>query len=221
MSFELFTTITAYGNQIGFHTKLDENLILNQLKEFDNDWTRYNPRVGLKFPIGMNPGEHINNRWGLSITNINGKLGAGPDLDSLHQYNRENDTNYKEEDFTVKTPVYDMFEEYFAPFEQWLFRCHIIQLRPGGFFPPHVDNYGRSIESFRLFIPLKNCNPPNHYFIEDNQILYFQHGRVYFMNTCKQHLLFNPLPSTTIFIVLNVKLNEDSVDHFLTTEYLR
>jgi len=210
MSFELFNTFTAYGDQIGFHTKLDENIILDQLKEFHNDWAEYNPRTTT-----------VNNRWGLSITNHNGELGAGPDLDSLHQYNKENNTNYIEEDFIIKTPVYDIFKKYFAPFEQWLFRCHVLQLRSGGYFPPHVDMYGTTIKSFRLFIPLKNCNPTNHYFILDNKILYWQHGRMYFINTCKQHLLFNPLPSTTTFIVLNVKLNQDSLDHFLTPTYIR
>ena len=145
MSFELFNTLTAYGDQIGFHTELDENIILNQLQAFYYDWAEYNPRTTT-----------VNNRWGLSITNHNGELGAGPDLDSLHQYNEEHNTNYNEEDFIVKTPVYDIFKNYFAPFEQWLFRCHIIQLRPGGYFPPHVDNHGKTIKSFRLFIPLKN-----------------------------------------------------------------
>jgi hypothetical protein len=44
---------------------------------------------------------------------------------------------------------------------------------------------------------------------------------MYFINTCKQHLLFNPSPSTTLFVVLNVKLTEESVDHFLTSTYIR
>ena len=210
MSFELFNTLTAYGDQIGFHTKFDENVILDKLQEFSDNWAEYNPRTTT-----------VNNRWGLSITNHNGELGAGPDLDSLHQYNSEYNTNYSEEDFVVKTPVYDIFEEYFAPFEQWLFRCHVLQLRFGGYFPPHVDMYGTAIKSFRLFIPLKNCNPTNHYFILDNKLLYWQHGRLYFINTCKQHLLFNPSPSTTTFVVLNVKLNQDSLNHFLTPNYIR
>ena len=57
--------------------------------------------------------------------------------------------------------------------------------------------------------------------ILDNKLLYWEHGRMYFINTCKQHLLFNPSPSTTLFVVLNVKLNQESVDHFLTPTYIR
>ena len=76
MSFELFNTLTAYGDHIGFHTKFDENIILDKLQEFSDDWAEYNPRTTT-----------VNNRWGLSITNHNGELGAGPDLDSLPQYN--------------------------------------------------------------------------------------------------------------------------------------
>jgi len=210
MRFELFNTFTAYGDHIGFHTKFDEHIILDKLQDFFNDWTEYNPRT-----------TDVNNRWGLSITNHNGELGAGPDLDSLHQYNNEHNTKYNEEDFVVKTPVYEIFREAFAPFEQWLFRCHVLRFGPGGYFPPHVDNYGKTINSFRLVIPLKNCNPPNFYFMLENNITYWQHGRLYFLNTCKQHLLFNPLPSTTILVVLNVKLTEESVDHFLTPTYIR
>jgi hypothetical protein len=210
MSFELFNTLTAYGDQIGFHTYFNENVILDKLQEFSNDWAEYNPRTTT-----------VNNRWGLSITNHNGELGAGPDLDSLPQYNDEHNTDYDEHDFIIKTPVYEIFREGFAPFEQWLFRCHLLRFGPGGYFPPHVDNYGKTINSFRLVIPLKNCNPPNFYFILDNKLLYWEHGRLYFLNTCKQHLLFNPLPSTTILVVLNVKLTEESVDHFLTPNYIR
>ena len=43
MSFELFNTLTAYGDQIGFHTKFNEHIILDKLKEFSDDWTEYNP----------------------------------------------------------------------------------------------------------------------------------------------------------------------------------
>ena len=77
MSFELFNTITAYGDQIKLTINNHPDLILDNLKQFDNNWTKYNPRKDI-------------NRWGLSVTNLDGKLGPGPDLDSLYEYNKEN-----------------------------------------------------------------------------------------------------------------------------------
>ena len=162
-----------------------------------------------------------NNRYALSITNLDGKLGPGPDLDSLIQYNKEHNTSIGESDFIVPTPLYDIFAELFEPFKQWLVRCHVIQLRAGGFFPPHIDNHGDVISTFRLLIPLKNCNPTKGYFILEDKILYWNHGFIYFLNTCKQHIVFNPTNSNMTFIVLNTKLNEDSVNYFLDPEGLR
>ena len=118
--FNLYNTILAYGDQI----KLDvyhSSSIISKLKQFDNDWSEYNPRKNI-------------NRWGLSVTNLDGKLGSGPDLDSLYEYNKENKTNYTELDFDVPTPAYNIVSEYCDPFKKWLFRTHFIKLKPGGFF---------------------------------------------------------------------------------------
>jgi len=207
MSFELYNTITAYGDQIPLAISIKYEKVLDKLQSFDNDWTQYNPR---KLP---------NNRHGLSITNLDGKLGAGPDLDSLIQYNKEHGTTIRELDFIVPTPVYDIFAECFEPFKQWLVRCHVLQLRAGGFFPHHIDNYGSDINSFRLLIPLENCNPMKGYFLIENRILNWQHGVLYFMNTCKQHVVFNATSNRNMtFVVLNVLLNEESVNYFLSPE---
>ena len=206
--FDLYNKLTAYGDQYAFNIYVDPQKVLDSLKQFDNDWTQYNPR---KLP---------NNRFGLSITNINGKLGPGPDLDSLPEYNKENNTDLDEKDFVVPTPVYDIFKDCFDPFKQWLFRTHIIQLRPGGFFPSHIDNYGPTIPSFRLFLPLEHCNPQRGYFIIEDRMLHWEHGRMYFINTCKRHLLFNPSFSNMTFVVLNVSLSTESVSYFLQEDIM-
>ena len=52
------------------------------------------------------------------------------------------------------------------------------------------DHYERENKSFRLFLPIYNCNPPFNYFILDDKILHFEHGRMYFLNTCKEHIEF-------------------------------
>jgi len=47
MSFELFNTITAYGDQIELTINNHPDLILNNLKQFDNNWAKYNPKKNI------------------------------------------------------------------------------------------------------------------------------------------------------------------------------
>ncbi len=202
MSFELYNTLTAYGDQFQLNRDLNPYDILQQLKPYEKHYTRYNPRT-------------VNNRWGLSITNLDGKLGAGPDLDSLLQYNKEHNTQLTELDFVTPTPVYDIFKEVLDPIKEHLVRCHVLQLRPGGYFPPHIDSYGTDIDSFRLLIPLENMNPTHSYMIMEDRILHWDYGSTYFVNTCKQHLLFNCGYDNMTMVVLNVLLNKESVGYVL------
>ena len=197
--FNLYNTILAYGDQIKLNL-YHSSSIISKLKQFDNDWSEYNPRKNI-------------NRWGLSVTNLDGKLGSGPDLDSLYEYNKENKTNYTELDFDVPTPAYNIVSEYCDPFKKWLFRTHFIKLKPGGFFPDHVDNIGPNISSFRLIVPIETLNSlDDGYFIYDDKILQWKYNQLYFLNTCKRHTVFNAnLDEDSIFLVMNVKLTKESV----------
>lgn len=207
MSFELYNILTSYGDQFAFNIKVNTKKILSELTQFDNDWAQYNPRK----PV---------NRYGLSLTNYDGKLGPGPDLDSLDEYNIEHNVDISEKDFKVCTPAYDLFKEHFEPFKEWLFRSHIIKLGPGGFFPQHIDNYGMTIPSFRIIVPLKNCNPMNGYFLLEDRILNWEYGRLYFMNTCKRHTVFNSSMKDMLFVVLNVELTGKSLHYFLGSDMI-
>jgi len=201
MSFELFNILTVYGDQIRLDIERDPYITLKGLKQFDNNWAKYNPRKSI-------------NRFGLSVTNLDGTLGPGPDLDSLYEYNKENNTNISESSFTVPTPVYDVVAHYCDPFKEWLFRSHILKLGSGGFFPNHIDNYGTQINSFRLLVPLQVCNPlEGGYFIyQYNNVLHWNYGSLYFLNTCKEHTIFNASDFLDhIVLIMNVKLTEESV----------
>lgn len=201
MSFELFNTLTAYGDQVKLNIYQNSKTMLERLIQFDDNWTKYNPR------------KHIN-RWGLSVTNLDGNLGPGPDLDSLYEYNKENNTNIIESNFIVPTPVYDVLKLYCDPFKEWLFRSHILKLKPGGFFPSHVDNMGSTIDSFRLIVPLLVCNPlDGGYFIyQYDNVLHWNYGSLYFLNTCKRHTIFNANDEDDhIVLIMNIKLTEESV----------
>lgn len=199
----LYATITRYGKIWGLDYFHDPSKFLKDIEVFDNDWKQYNPRKSIP-------------RQGLSITSLDGGLSGVPDLDSFKEYNAEKSTQFTEVDITTPTPVYEYARPYLAPFEGHICRTHVIRLAPGGYFPPHRDSHFVSIKSFRIFVPLKACNPEHMYFLQEDRILHFEHGRPYFIDTCVRHSLFNYGPDHSYFIVVNVELTRDSVDALLS-----
>jgi len=191
-----YERLLSFGDLIKLNIRCKPEALLNEVKDFE--WARYNPRKNIK-------------RYGLSITSLDGKIN-GIDLDSLYQYNEEHGTTYDEIDFNKTTNVYDMSEEIqkiVDPFIDHIGRSHILNLRPGGFFPAHRDmRYSASQLSCRIIVPLRNCNPPQMYFMYEDTPLQFEHGSAYFLNTNKFHSVFSMQDS--YFIVLNVICNKDS-----------
>lgn len=203
-----YSSLLSYGDFIPLKLTCDVNKLFDETKDFS--YQKYNPRK-----------PHIH-RFGLSITSLDGELG-GIDLDSFKEYNKEHGTNYDEHSFRRHTDVYfqsKQIRKVCEPFKGNLLRSHIIHLPEGGYFPPHRDRpgYGDKQYSFRVIVPLKNCNPPHLYFMYEDKQLYFEHGRAYFLNTNKYHSLFAFKDS--YFIVLNVDCNEESYniigDYMLT-----
>lgn len=201
----LYTTLTAYG------TVYEINSTMNNTKGFV-DWTEKNFDY-----VKYNPRKEIN-RYGLSITSLDGGLSGIPDLDSLYEYNIENKTNFNEKDFTTFTPVYENadLQKVLDPIKEHVFRTHILKLDSGGFFPPHRDFRGTEFDSFRLIIPLQNVNPPSLTFIVDDKVQHWNLGSVYFVDTAKMHYLFNSSFKPSYMIVVNVKLNEYTVNYITT-----
>lgn len=205
----LYSVLTRYGSCYRLTSNLNEKKVISELKPFDNEWKKYNPR-------------HRVERYGLSITSLDGNFSGIPDLDSLLQYNRENQTHYTELDFTKKTQVYDKVSGCLGLFEPYLCRSHVIKLCNGGFFPMHRDANDIDIYSFRLFIPLQNCNPPTMFFILNKEILNFEYGYLYFIDTCLEHVVFNASYSKeATFIVANIKLTNESVQLVLDNKAIR
>ena len=71
------------------------NRLLKEVKDFE--FEQYNPRKDIP-------------RSGLSITSLDGTLN-GIDLDSIVEYNKENDVHYTDLDFNTVTDVYHKSEE--------------------------------------------------------------------------------------------------------------
>lgn len=199
----LYSALTRYGSSYKLKIKLNEKKFMNDLLLYENMWKKYNPR-------------HKVERYGLSITSLDGEFHGIPDLDSLLQYNRENNTTYTELDFVKKTSLYNYAVDVFKHFEPHVCRSHVIKLATGGFFPMHRDANEIDIKSFRLFIPLHSCNPPTMHFVLNGKTLNFEYGYVYFIDTCLEHLLFNASYShDAYFIVANIALVENSVQAVL------
>lgn len=198
----LYSVLTAYG------TVYEINSTMNNTKGFV-DWTEENFEY-----VKYNPRKDIN-RYGLSITSLDGGISGIPDLDSLYEYNIENNSSYHEKDFTTLTPVYEHtdLQKVLDPIKEHIFRTHILKLNPGGFFPPHRDFRGTEFDSFRLIIPLQNVNPPSLTFIVDDKIQHWNLGSVYFVDTAKMHYLFNSSFKPSYMIVVNVELNEFTVNY--------
>lgn len=201
MTIELYHHLNVYGTVFETNHKLINPINFVKWSEEHFEYVRYNPRKDIK-------------RYGLSITSLDGETSGIPDLDSLLEYNRENKTRYTEKDFKVFTPVYEYadFRNIIEPIKDDIFRSHILKLDPAGYFPPHRDYYGMEIDSFRLVIPLHNCNPPNLTFIVDDKIQQWSHGTVYFVDTAKMHYLFNASSQPSYMVVLNVDLTKNAIN---------
>ncbi len=191
-----YNSLLSFGDLIPLKLKCDVKKLFDETEEFV--YLKYNPRKDIE-------------RYGLSITSLDGSLN-GVDLDSIKEYNKENNTEYDELSFNKFTEVYNVSSEIqkiIEPFKNHIGRSHILHLAEGGYFPPHRDLpvYVEQQNSLRVLIPLKGCNPPDMYFMYEDKPLHFEHGRAYFLNTNKAHNLFAFKDS--YMIVLNIKTSEE------------
>ena len=151
------------------------------------NWVQYNPRKNI-------------NRFGCSITSLDGTDSGVPDLDSLLEYNQLNSTDYSERDFATPTKHATPFLEFLNTFE--VGRSHFLKLAPGGFFPWHRDS---DAITFRILYTIQNCTTDSLIWLEDDRIIPLQNHCWYYINTRKKHSLFSFHDS--IFAVFNVVFN--------------
>ena len=194
----MYNNLLSFGDVIELRLQCNVSKLLDNIKPFD--WKQYNPRKQI-------------NRYGLSVTSLDGSMN-GIDLDSIAEYNKENNTSYNEASFQTFTEVYQKCDEtkkLVEPFKPWLWRTHFLNFRKGGYFPPHRDM--RKVdeqESFRILVPLKCCNPPSLYFMYEDKPLHFNMGSAYFVNTNKMHSIFS-FEDMAYMLVMNVQCTDDSL----------
>jgi hypothetical protein len=198
--------VVSYGDliELGFDT-VDVNaykdLILNH-----PGWRQYN-----SYKDGYN-------RYGLSITSLDGGYSGVPDLESLMEYYVHTKELYYDRDFKVRTPLsYEIpaIAELCDFFGADLSRSHFLRLDKGGFFPPHRDhNFGRPNDMFRIIIPFYNFHASNMTWVFDGKVVELKEGITYFMNTTKAHSLFSYVDGCTM-LVLNVSATEDTMNRLV------
>ena len=163
------------------------------LSTHSDNWRQYNPRKS-------------NNRYGMSVTSIDGNYSGIPDLDSLLEYNAENKSNYHEKDFSKRTSIVDDIPELSPMLDDFdpIGRCHFLRIDSGGFFPPHRDNGPiMPAPTFRIIVPLQNTNKHQWKWIQEDKLLPLQTGRTYCINTSKEHSVFSFVDNCCM-LVMNV-----------------
>ena len=164
-----YNSILSYGDLIPLNIECEVSKLFDEIKEFS--FAKYNPRKDIP-------------RYGLSITSLDGSLN-GVDLDSIKEYNKENNTNYDELSFSTFTDVYHSspeIQKIVEPFKNYIGRSHILNLPAGGYFPPHRDLpvYTEEQNSLRILVPLKNvillicilCMKMNHYILTTVELIF-------------------------------------------------
>ena len=155
--------------------------LLEELKPFENDWKKYNPNKP-------------NNRWGLSVTSIDGGL-HGKQLTSLGDYERETGQVIRNHDIIVPTEVWKQcptLQKILEPWAKWLGRCHFLRMDRGSFFPDHFDinKEDYSYDEVR-FVGFVKCNEYDFKWICDDKIIKPNPGSLWYFNGNKRHSVFS------------------------------
>ena len=154
----MYNSLISFGDVIGLDITIDPKQLIKEIER--HDWVKYNKKKK-------------NNRFGLSITSLNGEL-VGIDLDSLYEYNKEYSINIGETDCNKPTELFyksKSLQTCLGDMLPWLCRTHFLRLGPGGFFPTHRDHKFGVQNSFRIIVPIKNCKPPYSFFLLENKLL--------------------------------------------------
>lgn len=173
--------------------------IMNELLPYKDAWKPYNAKKP-------------NNRWGLSITSLDGELSGIPDLDSLYEYNKRHNTDIKNYDINTFTEVYynsPTLQQVVDPWKPWLGRCHFLKLNAGGYFPEHYDinKLDFSYDETRLIAFVNNTSKYTMKFLYEDKLMEVQNGSLYWFNANKRHSVFS-MQDDCIMIVFCLKFDE-------------
>ena len=151
------------------------------------------------------------NRYGLSVTSLDGGFSGKPDLYSLREYQNMYGESYNELSFKKRTNIVQFLPELNEFLDFWepnLGRTHFLRLDKGGFFPPHRDNGALvSVPTFRILVPIHNFGINDMKWIQEERVLNLTLGQTYFINTSRLHSLFSYVDNC-VMLVLNIGVDE-------------
>ena len=199
----MFHNLLSFGDIIELNLVCNPSKIRNEIKAF-----KWMPFIQTVRNAGVN-------RYGISITSLDGEMSGVPDLASIYEYNEENNTRLSELSFNTLTDFYWQSGEtrkLIDPYKKWIGRTHFVNVRRGGFFPPHRD-YKRiqNATTFRILVPIHHCNPNHMYFIYEGVPVNFTHGSAYFINTNKVHSIFS-FSDQCSMLVMNIEITPESLE---------
>lgn len=161
------------------------------------------------------PHKKPNNRFGLSVTSLDGGFSGEPDLCSLREWYSITGESYHETDFQKRTNVVSFLPELDEFLDFWgpnLGRTHFLRLDKGGYFPPHRDNGAIVLPpSFRILVPISNFGKNQMHWIQEGKQLHLELGHVYFINTNKLHSVFS-FVDNCLMLVLNIHSDSSILD---------
>ena len=191
-----YERVLSYGNIFPLNITCNTSKLIEEIAQFD--FAQYNTEKS-NIP-----------RLGLSVTSLDGNINSG-DLESL------NGTEYRESSFSKLTPVYyksSEVQKIVDPFKPWIGRTHILNIRRGGYFPPHRDELSVEQHTFRVIIPLRAFNPPHNYLLYNDRVTYMNEGQAYFMNTNAVHSDMS-FSNDMLVMVMNVVCCDQSYERLM------
>lgn len=178
--------------------KMDLNHVKNVLDKHPG-WKPYQPH------------KEGYNRFGLSVTSLDGQYSGEPDLYSLREWQKMTGQSYNEMSFKKRTNIVQFIpelDEFLNFWEPNLGRTHFLRLDKGGFFPPHRDNGALvAVPTFRIIVPIYNFGVNDMKWIQDEKITRLDLGATYFVNTSRLHSVFS-FVDNCLMLVLNVATDE-------------
>ncbi len=191
--------LNTMSDWIELNPGFKKDKLLEELKPFEKDWKRYNPKKP-------------NNRWGLSVTSIDGGLHGIPDLTSLRDWEIQTGEQIHNHDLNVPTDVYKncpTLQAILEPWKPWLGRCHFLRMDRGSFFPEHFDinKEDYSYDEVR-FIGFVKCNEYDFKWIYDDRVIKGNAGTLWYFNGNKRHSVFS-FKDGIILLVMCLKFDKE------------
>lgn len=179
-----------------------------QIDQFRDEWVDYLPRT-----------DRVNNRKGLTITNLPGK--THKDNPSQAQAYYAMGRYVSENEFCEPTDVYHKCPclhpllDNFAP----LGRTFLVKSMMGGYFAPHRDHPSMPRESFRIAVFLKNCGTYQYdWIIGQDTKLQIDEGRAYYINTRRTHRTVSWVDDS-IHLIINVPFTTENITKLIASIY--